>query len=281
MNLSGKKKFVLSDEYKKEVEYSELKASEKITWYFKTKKHYPFTDLEKWDLVFEDQFEGDKLSPEKWMFRYINGDKLIKKPYVLADDIHAFSDGKNIALRESQLSIVTKPEKGRCMTWGPLTGFTEKEFDYTSDLLSSAKGFNKKYGLFKAKIRLGDSGVTQAFSLMAGQMLPHVDIVRLEKNKLITGNFWKNGGKEGFARSLDKTGGKRYTRDYFIYSLEWSPEKLVWKINDVQFKIQTQGIPDTDMHIVFNASLKKSAKISGLPSRMEIDWVRVYDRKSS
>ena len=281
MNLPGKKKFILSEEYKKEIEYSELKSSAKIIWYFKTKKNYPFGEIEKWDLVFEDSFEGDKPDTRTWMFRYINGDKLIKKPYVLADDLHAFTDGKNISVREGQLSIVTKPEKAGCMTWAPMTGFTEKEYSYTSDLLSSANGFIKKYGLFKAKVKIGNSAVTQAFSLMADQMLPHVDIFKYERNKLLAGNFWKNGGKEGISRSIQKTGGKRYTQDYFIYSVEWSPEKLIWKINGVTFKVQAQGIPDTEMHLVFNASLKQMSKISGLPSRMEIDWVRVYERIKS
>ncbi|MFW5820600.1 MAG: family 16 glycosylhydrolase [Bacteroidota bacterium] len=278
MNLSGKKKYELSEEHKKEVEYKELKQSEKFQWYFKLKKKYPFKEIEKWELVFEDDFNGPAPDPEKWIFRYINGDKLIHKPYVLEDDIHAFADGKNVKTEAGHLSIITHQESGKSMTWSPLTGFTEKEFDYTSDLVSSARSFNTRYGLIKAKVQIGDSGVTQAFSLMAGQILPHVDIFKYDHGKLMAGNFWKNGNKKGFSTSLDKTGGKRYTKDYFIYSLEWSPEKLSWKINDIVFKEQKQGVPQTDMHLVFNASLKKDAKIMGLPSKMRIEWVRVYKR---
>ena len=276
INLPGKKKYELSEEHKKEVEYKELKNSEKIQWYFKTKKKYPFRGIEKWNLIFEDHFDTNMTDPSRWMFRYINGDRLIKKPYVLADDMHAFTDGKNIEIRGSQLSIITREEKAKSHTWSPLTGFMEQEFNYTSDLLSSAKGYNSRYGLYKAKVRIGASGVTQAFSLMSDQMLPHIDVFKFENNRLFAGNFWKNGNKKGFTSSVDKTRGSRYTSDFFIYSLEWSPEKLVWKINDVIFKVETRGIPETDMHMVFNASLKKDARNLALPSRMDIDWVRVY-----
>jgi beta-glucanase (GH16 family) len=279
MNLPGKKKYILSDEYKKETEYIELKDSDKIQWYFKTKKKYPFAEVEKWDLVMEESFESAAPDPKKWIHRYLSAEKLLGKPYVLADDLHAFTDGKNIEIISNHLSIVTKPEKAKSFTWSPLTGFTEKEFDYTSDILASSKDVNFKYGLFKAKVKIGSSGVTQAFSLMAGQMLPHIDVFRYDRNKLSAGSFWKNGSKEGISKSVDKTGGSRYTRDFFIYSLEWEPGKMTWKINDVPFKVQTQNIPESNMHLVFNSSLKKHSKIMGLPSKMEIDWIRVYTAK--
>lgn len=279
MNLPGKKKLILSDEYKKEIEYKELKDSEKIQWYFKTKKNYPFGEIEKWELVMEEKFDASIPDPKIWMYRYLSAEKLLGKPYVLADDLHAFTDGKNIEIVSNHLVIVTKPGKARSFTWSPLTGFTEKEFDYTSDLLASSKDVHFKYGLFKAKVKIGASGVTQAFSLMTDQMLPHIDVFRYDRNKLTAGSFWKNGSKEGFSKTVDKTGGSRYTRDFFIYSLEWEPGKMTWKINDVPFKVQTQSIPETDMHLVFNSSLKKHAKIMGLPSKMEIDWIRVYKEK--
>ena len=71
----------------------------------------------------------------------------------------------------------------------------------------------------------------------------------------------------------------KYADTYFIYTLEWSPNKLVWKINDKVFKTQTSGVPQEEMYINFSSNLKKDASESGLPSAMEIDWVRVYKLK--
>ena len=276
MKLSPKKKYELSDEYTDETEYDTLRKSEKVIWYKQIKKKYPFGEIEKWELAFEDNFNSGSVDSKKWMHRYVNGDKLMGKPYVLDDDIHAFMDGKNIEVSNGKLGIITKKEEAKSLSWSLTFGFVEKPYNYTSDMLSSAKGFSQKEGLFKAKVKLGGSDVTQALSLMTEEMLPHVDIFKLQRNKLYAGNFWKNGSLQ---KSITKTGGGRYTKDYFIYSLEWSEGKMTWKINDLVLKVQSQGLPDKDMHLCFNASLKETAKNLNLPSRMEIDWVRVYKRK--
>ncbi len=279
MSLSPKKKYELSGEFKKEQEYRELKKSEQIIWYFKTKKNYPFREIEKWELTFEDTFETGKLNQQTWLTRYYYGDKILDKNYVMGDDKHFFTDGKNIEFYDNKLRILTKREQAKGLVWHPMQGFYEKDFAFTSGVINTGKSFRQKYGLIKAKAKIGNSGVSQSFSLLAEQMLPHVDVFRFEKNKLFAGNFWKNGSKTGFTKSLSKTGGRRYTNDYFIYSLEWQPGKMIWKINDVVFKEQSAGVPDQDMYLLFNASLKENAAEAGLPSALEIDWVRAYKLK--
>ena len=241
------------------------------------KKKYPFTEVEKWELVFEDLFETEKLNNKIWMNRYLHGENILKKGYVLADDKHAFTDGKNVEIFDKKLRIVTRREKANCMVWNTSLGFYEKEFEFTSDLVSSAKGFKRQYGTYEAKVRVANSGVTQAFSLMSDQILPHIDIFRMEKAKLFAGNFW-NGGS-GISKSQSSTGGGKFTKDFFIYSLEWQPGKLIWRINGLVFKEQTTGVPDKGMFMIFNASLKEKAKEAGIPSSLEIDWVRVYKKK--
>ena len=277
LSLSFEDKFQLSDEYKKQMEYNNLKNSEKILWYKKIKRKYPFSEIEKWDMVFEDKFDTGKLDAKTWMNKYFNGDSILKKGYVLADDKHAFTEGKNIEIFDKKLRIVTRREKSKCLVWNPVLGFYEKEFEYTSDLISSAKGFKSKYGIFEAKVRVANSGVTQAFSLMADQILPHIDIFRFEKGKMNAGNFWMNG--PGMNKAVSSTGGGKFFKDFFIYSLEWQPGKLTWRVNGLVFKEQTTGLPEKEMYMVFNASLKEKAKEVGIPSSLEIDWVRVYNKK--
>ncbi len=280
MALPGKKKYVLSKEYKDEGEFAELKKSDRIKWYFKTKKNYPFKEIEKWTLTFGENFETPQLDVKTWLTRYYYGDKILGKNYVMGDDKHFFTDGGNIEFYDKKLRILTKREPSKGLVWNPLQGFYEQEFNFTSGIINTAKSFRQKYGLIQAKVKIGNSGVSQSFSLLADQMLPHVDVFRYENNKLLAGNFWKNGSKEGASKSFTKTGGKRYTNDYFIYSLEWRPGKMTWKINGVVFKEQSTGVPDQDMYLLFNASLKEKASEAGLPSALEIDWVRVYRLKS-
>lgn len=279
MALSPKEKYEASEEYKKEEEYKLLKNSEKIVWFYKTKKNYPFKYVERWELSFEDNFEEPKLNKAKWITRYLYGDKQLNKNYVMADDCHAFNDGKNIEIYNKKLRIITKRETAKSLVWDPARGFYEKEFGFTSDMISSAKSFNQKYGLIEAKVRIAPVGVTQSFSLLSDRILPHIDIFKFENNRLSAGNFWKNGTEKGFSKSVSKTSGLKFTKNYFIYKLEWLPGKMTWMINDVIFKVQNQGLPETPMYLMFNSSLKEGAKEQGLPSALEIDWIRVYQLK--
>ena len=279
MALSPKEKYESSDEYKKVQEYQFLKKSDKIIWFYKTKKKYPFKYVEKWELSFEDTFQGLKLDTEKWITRYLYGDKQLYKNYVMADDRHAFTEGRNIEFYDKKLRILTKRETAKNLVWDAMRGFYEKEFNFTSDMISTANSFTQKYGLIEAKVKIADSGVTQSFSLLCDRILPHVNVFKFENNRLFSGNFWKNGSDKGFSKSESKTSGSKFTKDYFIYTLEWLPGKMTWKINDLVFKVQTQGLPENPMFLMFNSSLKEKANDAGLPSALEIDWVKVYKLK--
>ena len=57
--------------------------------------------------------------------------------------------------------------------------------------------------------------------------------------------------------------------------MEWSADKLVWKINDTVIKTVTTKVPQEPMYVVFSGGLDKP--ISGMTT-MEIDWIRVYEQ---
>jgi beta-glucanase (GH16 family) len=278
LTMKPAERYESTEEYQKETEYQTLKDSEKVKWFFKTKKKYPFKDLEKWDLTFEEEFKGGSLDREKWMTRYFWGGETMDASYVLEDDKSFITDGANIEFYDNKARIVTKAENAEGLAWRAEQGFVKEDFDYTSGLISTAKSFKQKYGVFKAKVKMAGGNVAQSFWMVSETMLPHIDVARLENGKLYANYFWGKGGTP--SKSLSKTGGAKYTDEYIIYTLEWSPNKLVWKINDKVFKTQTSGVPQEEMSINFSANLKKDASESGLPAAMEIDWIRVYKLKS-
>jgi len=85
-------------------------------------------------------------------------------------------------------------------------------------------------------------------------------------------DFFKNG-----KRSARTSIGGKYGRDFYIYTLEWTANKLVWKINNYEVFKQTGNLPDEPMYLNFSGGLDKPMSGS---SSMEIDWVRVYQYKS-
>jgi hypothetical protein len=109
--LSPRKKYELSDEFKKEAKYNELAKSDKIRWYFKTKDSRKFDEIKRWDLTFEDDFNGKKPDSSKWLTRYFWGEVLLNDSYSLDNEKQFMNYDKNITLSDSKLIIITKQKK--------------------------------------------------------------------------------------------------------------------------------------------------------------------------
>ena len=106
--------------------------------------------------------------------------------------------------------------------------------------------------------------------MLADKITPHIDVCRTAKGKVWFDYFTPKGGNS-------KTSiGSRYAGDFFIFTLQWTSDKLVWKINDTEVYKQTSDIPQEPMYILLSGGLDKP--LNGMTS-MEIDWIRVYQPK--
>ena len=268
--LLDKKKFEKSEMFKDTQEFIKLKKSTDIIWYFKVKDSDKFNILKSRELTFNDEFDGDKLDTKKWLTNYYWGEKLLKDRYSVESDLQAYTEKDNFEVRNSVLKINTKPQKVTGKVWSALNGFTKKEFDYSSGLINTGSSFRQKYGIFSAKIKLGNADARNAFWMLAEKITPHLDICRTTGGKVWFDYFSSKG-------NISKTSlGSKYSNDYFIYTLEWTSDKLVWKINDTEIYTQTSDVPQEPMYVLLAGGLNKP--ISG-STFMEIDWVRVYKTK--
>ena len=274
MLLPGKKKYELSDEFKLEQEYLKQKNSKKFVWYFKVKDSHKFDEVKRWNLTFTEDFSKG-IDKKKWLMRYFWGNAVLKDTYAQANEKHLFTDGKNLEVANGKLKIITKKEKIQGKAWNPKLGFYPKEFQYTSGLINSGNSFRQQYGLFEAKIRVNKSfPVNHAFWMVSEQILPHIDVVKYSK-RMTFGNYWAiDGGRA--SKNYASTGSGKYTSDFFIYSLEWSKQKLVWKINGIPVITSLNGVPEVPMYINFSSGLYQDTDGSILPATMEIDWIRCY-----
>jgi hypothetical protein len=268
--LLDKKRFEKTDMFKQTEEYNKLIKNPDIIWYFKIKDSNKFDILKHRELTFSDEFERDSLDTKKWLTNYYWGDKLLKDRYSVESDLQAYTEKDNFEQRNSILKIITKPQRISGKVWSAASGFSTKEFSYTSGLINSGNSFRQKYGLFTAKIKLGEPGAKNTFWMLADRITPHIDICRTSNGKVLFDYFSAKGNKT--KTSLRS----RYTKDFFIYSLEWTSDRLVWKINNTVVFTQTSDIPQEPMYVLFAGGLDKP--INGMTS-MEIDWVRVYQPK--
>ena len=269
--LLDKKRFEKSEEFREVEEYGKLKKDADIIWYFKTKDSNKFDILKHHELIFSDEFDTDKLDPKKWITNYYWGEKLLKDRYSIDTDLQFYTEKENIEVKNSYLKIFTKPQKINGKAWSPVNGFTTKEFGYTSGLINTGNSFRQKFGIFTAKIKLGDPASKSAFWLLGDKITPHIDICRTTNGKVWFDLF---SGANKIAKS---TVGARYAGDSFIFTLEWTSQSLVWKINGVEAFRQTENVPQEPMYINLAGGLNKPINGS---SSLEVDWVRVYQLKN-
>ncbi|MCX6334830.1 MAG: glycoside hydrolase family 16 protein [Bacteroidia bacterium] len=267
--LLDKKRFEKTDMFKSLEEYNRMSKNEDILWYFKVKDSNKFDALKTRELTFSDEFEGDKLDTKTWLTNYFWGDKLLKDNYTVGKDLQAYTEKENFEVRNSLLKIITKPQKKEGKVWSP-DGFMTKEFAYTSGIVNTGKSFRQKYGTFSAKIKLGNPAAKSAFWMLSDKITPHINVCRTANGKVIS-DFFATPEK----RAKGSIGGK-YANDFYIFTLEWTADKLVWKINDTEVLTQTNDVPKEPMYILLSGGLDKPVNSM---TTMEIDWIRVYQSK--
>lgn len=279
MLLPGKKKLEMSEEYRMEQRYNELKNSDTFKWYFAASKSRKFDEIKRWELTFAEEFEKPELDTKKWLTRYFWGDKILHDSYVNMGEKQFYTGDKNIAISGSVMKVQTRKEKASGKVWNPAIGFFPKDFNYTSAIINTGNSFRQQFGLFEAKIRFNRNyPVNHAFWLVSDLMLPHIDIARASK-KISVGTYWGNpNAKNGIDKRAASMSRDKYGFDYYIFSLEWSKDKITWKVNGVPAYSTTTGIPQIPMYININSAIYQDVNGSVLPAELEVDWVRCYRR---
>jgi hypothetical protein len=265
--LLDKKRFEKTEMFKEQQEYKKLKKNPEIIWYYKVKDSDKFDIIKSRKLTFSDEFDGNKLDTTKWLTNHYWGEKLLGDRYSVESDLQAYTEKDNFDVANSVLRINTKPKKVTGKVWSAAHGFKMKEFDFTSGIINTGNSFRQKYGIFSAKIKLGNPQARNTFWMLADKITPHLDICRTTGGKIWFDYFSTRGSVSKSSLS------SKYSGDYYIYTLEWTPDKLVWKINNTEVYSETSDVPQEPMYVILAGGLNKP--INGITS-MEIDWVRVY-----
>ncbi len=259
-------------EYKQEQRYYELQKTPDISFYESTDPK-SFNKLFEWKLTFNDEFTGLDLDTSKWKHGYFHRSSALKKIYSFSNEKQANTEGKNIYI-DGSLKIRVINEKTESLAWDPQKGFINKSFSYTSGIINSGEAFQQTHGLFKAKIRIsGDSSLSHAFWLGTDGKLPHINIFDYDAGSLHVSSFESDGSK---ILSSKETIKGIVPAEFYIYSLEWTPKELIWRINNVEVHRETNKIPRQALFPAFNSFI--SDKNPGGEGHIEVDWVRIYTK---
>ena len=261
---------------------------------------------EKWNLVWSEEFDGNKLDRTKWNYvigngfwsggTWINGWGNQEKEYYTDRE-------KNVKVADGKLTLTALKENYK----GEAAG-SQTSFDYTSGKIVSKDLFNKKYGRFeiKAKLPVG-KGLWAAL-----WMLPQEDVY----------GGWATSGEldmvEGWGSKPDTIAGTLHYgsvwpknvhtgKDYVFkgsnveefhdYVVEWLPGEIRWYVDGELYQVQnnwnsrngnealdyTFPAPfDQAFYMILNVAVGgwfdgDPNGTTKFPQTMEVDYIRVYD----
>ena len=278
--MEDKKKFEKSKEHSLIQEYTKLKKSPDYIRYQKSLKSNPFSEIGKWELSFEDDFNSKNLNKENWITGYYWGKALLNKVYSLENE-HQFFKDSNINISGNGAQLSTKTESTDGIVWDSKRGFMPKTFDYSSALISTGQSYRQLYGKFEAKVKIDHAHpVEHAFWMVGEKMAPQIDIFRFKDKTAKTHHAGIQMMNGNAPLVIDKTiKGASFDSDYYVYSLEWTKNSLKWYINGTKVNEQKDNIPSDPMYIVFSSHIINEISKLNEPANMHIEWVRCYQAK--
>ncbi len=266
-------RWLKTDEYIQENRYYELQRTADITFY-ETTDPTQFEHINDWTMTFEDNFNTKSLEAEKWKNGYYHRAKTMKNLYSFVNEKQAFTDGENISVANNMLKVLTSSVKKEGIAWDTQKGFVPKTFDFTSGLINTGAAFQQKYGLLKVKLRIGGAkDISHACWLGTDGKLPHINLFYYNGKNIIVNNYAEEAGTVTAIKEVIK--GIKPT-DFYIYSLEWTPKELVWKINNIEVFRSSKLVPQEAMFVTLGSFIRDN-QVGG-PGSLEIDWIRFFKK---
>lgn len=274
--LNNKKRYLTTDDYKLLCEYETLKKRPDIAKFHILCEDAYFNSMLKWDEVFKDDFNTGKLDESKWLTRYYAGDRFLNDTYGVGNDVQLFTKD-NVSFNDNAVCLNFRKESIIGKYWDAILGIKERKYEYTSAMLSSALSLRQKYGRFEAKIKLNRSDLMQCFWLLGDTQVPHVNVIKCHSQGVGMGNIYSCRTSVASNENILKT--PELANEYYIFTLEWTKDKMVWMVNDLVVKEEHDNIPDVPMYFGFSLGSNAIPSERCLPGKMEIDWVKVYKLK--
>jgi beta-glucanase (GH16 family) len=273
----------------------------------KTAPWYPEDPEDEWNLVWSDEFDGDRLDTGNWDIQ--TGDGTEEGIPGWGNNEQQYYTADNITVADGNLTITAKDD-----------GMGGKP--YTSARIRTAGKFDFTYGRIEARIQsAGGQGLWNAFWMLPTDS-PYngwaasgeIDIMEVinagTSNEAVYGTL-----HHGFAWPLNQQSPNPNDtefrapevpvsdpdRDFHVYALEWSGKELRWYVDGNHYQTitsdswysyyyggQDKGYAlgegsaplDVDFHLLLNlavgGNLAGAVDDAAIPAEMVVDYVRVY-----
>ena len=221
-----------------------------------------------WNLAFHDEFEDTTLDTGRWSTQYPrSGSMCCSNP---RNGEAQWYLARNVVEQDGELHLVAKRE-------------SVNGFNYSSGLIQSKSSFNFTYGYAEARMWLPKGrGFWPAFWTWPRneQWPPEIDAVEFYgdnvRNVYLTYHA-PGGGDQSIISRAD------WTTGWHTFAIDWRPGSIRWYIDGIQVKARSSSdVSNVPMYLIANLAIADGsnapAPTSGtpLPSRLRIDWIRVW-----
>jgi beta-glucanase (GH16 family) len=245
-----------------------------------------------WKLVWQDEFDGERLDSSKWNVLLREQSKHAELQYYLPDEVYV--------------------ENGVLRIRSQLRSYGSQK--YTSGRLDTRGKFSPTYGRFEIRAKLpGGRGLWPAHWLYPQNrnwLMEYImmDAVEKGKERIIpeerpwyseidimeflghdrnvlygTLHYCSFDGKK-LSTSGTWRGKDDYTQDFHIYALEWEPDSIRWYIDGQLLHSTINGVPHAPHYLILNTAVGGTwpgnpDSTTVFPQFHDIDYVRVYQRE--
>ncbi|MFZ5939939.1 MAG: family 16 glycosylhydrolase [Bacteroidota bacterium] len=248
------------------------------------------TVYEGWELVWSDEFDGKDLDPSIWNFELGDGTLYGNQPGWGNNEQQIYTDSRD------NIDLIRDGEGNRVLMIRAIQTISGEDTSYTSAKITTKELKDIRFGRIEARIRLPYSqGIWPAFWMLGTNYATtgwpgcgEIDIMEMlgghEEEVHANVHYvadYKH--KENLGTSTLVSG--KYSDDYHIYTLDWTPEKLTWSIDSVPFHEQEITVDMKEylrnFYLILNVAVGGywpgyPDETSVFPQEMLVDYVRVY-----
>ncbi|MFB9829914.1 family 16 glycosylhydrolase [Lederbergia wuyishanensis] len=224
---------------------------------------------EGWKLTFSDNFEGEKLDPKKWA----HAPEWTRHSGQWSDQ-EAFLDGNGHLIIQ----------------------VSEKDGKYYSGAIRTKDIFEQAYGYYEIHAKLPkEEGFWTAFWLMSnsvhtvgndGKDGTEIDIFETpfaKKGDYIQHALHWDGYEQNHKSAGEVAHIPGIYEGYHTFALEWNKDEYIFYIDDQEtWRTSAGGVSQSPSYLKITAEVGDWAgniKNANLPAQLEVDYVRVYERK--
>lgn len=215
-----------------------------------------------WKSVWNEEFH--KLDQKYWNLVDWESNKNSELQYYRPD---------NVSVKNGILKLTAKKQK-----------FQSKP--YTSGAITTNGKVGFKYGRIEVRAKMpAGKGMFPAIWMMPtnGNSYPEIDIAEMigsAPTHLSSVIHWMEGKKK--KRHFTEIITKDLSKDFHVFTLERSEDKIVWKVDGKTFLTNTKYLPTEEMYLYLNVAVGgvwpgSPDHTTKFPVAMEIDYVRYYE----